>query len=139
MRMSRTRPTEASQADGAAERQARLQPHYFGQRFVLAGPFQLPSLPAVSARRLPTRDHRVSSCSSRLPCHRRRRSGWRRKACRRPRFQQGGFAVGNAHDQHAVVQAVTASITEWSPLAAVQAGGGGEDRCRLADQAAGQP
>ncbi|RMO26391.1 hypothetical protein ALQ45_05845 [Pseudomonas amygdali pv. morsprunorum] len=54
-------------------------------------------------------------------------------------FQQRRFAVGQTHDQHAVVQQRQQHRHQRGFLAAVQTGSGGEDACGFADQCAGQP
>ncbi|RMT40023.1 hypothetical protein ALP47_05118 [Pseudomonas savastanoi] len=54
-------------------------------------------------------------------------------------FQQRRFTVGQAHDQHAVVQQRQQHRHQRGFLAAVQAGSGSEDACGFADQCAGQP
>ncbi|RMV47704.1 hypothetical protein ALP11_05669 [Pseudomonas syringae pv. papulans] len=54
-------------------------------------------------------------------------------------FQQRRFAVGQAHDQHAVVQQRQQHRHQRGFLTTVQAGGGGKDPSGFADQCAGQP
>ncbi|KPW12471.1 Uncharacterized protein ALO42_05454 [Pseudomonas syringae pv. atrofaciens] len=54
-------------------------------------------------------------------------------------FQQRRFAVGQAHDQHAVMQQRQQHRHQRGFLTTVQAGGGGKDAGGFTDQSAGQP